>query len=44
MDNLSKKLSQIVKDSNEYNSNKIFPTLNDRKYVMAFIEKLLKKN
>lgn len=44
MDNLSKQLSQIVKQGMEYNSNKIFPTKEDQKYVIQFIEKLLKKN
>lgn len=44
MDDLSKKLGQIVKDGIEYNSNKIFPTKDDQKYVIDFIEKLLKKN
>ena len=43
MDNVSKKLSQIVKQGIEYNSNKIFPTKDDQKYVTDFIEKLLKK-
>lgn len=44
MDNVSKKLSQIVKQGIEYNSNKIFPTKDDQKYVTDFIQKLLKKN
>lgn len=44
MDNVSKQLSQIVKQGMEYNSNKIFPTKEDQKYVIQFIEKLLKKN
>jgi hypothetical protein len=44
MNDLSIKLSQIVKQGIEYNSDKIFPTNDDKKYVSDFIQKLLKKN